>query len=94
MVLISYNINGIRAAAKKDLFQWMLATKADLIGLQEVKAERSQIDLTTLQDAGYQIYWNSANRKGYSGVAVVTKNQALQVETEIGDEELDGEGAF
>lgn len=92
MVFISYNVNGIRAAAKKGLLNWVPATGADCVGLQEVKAESHQIDCAEIEQAGYFIYWNSADKKGYSGVAVFTKQEPLEVERSIGDTELDAEG--
>ena len=92
MVLISYNINGIRAATKKALFDWLLATHADIVGFQEVKAQQEQVDLNRCTDAGYHIFWNSAEKKGYSGVAVLSKHQPFFIENAIGDKELDQEG--
>lgn len=92
MVFITYNVNGIRAALRKNWLNWLLATQADILGLQEVKAEVHQIDVSVFQELGYHIYWSSAQKKGYSGVAVLSKHLPLKVETKLGFEPLDQEG--
>lgn len=73
MRIISYNVNGIRAAIKKGLLDWIKTEPADVICLQETKATKDDIDCAAVNDLGYHDYWYSAGKKGYSGVAVFTK---------------------
>jgi len=73
MKIISYNVNGIRAAVNKGLFQWLEQEMPDILCLQEIKAQEDQIDLLTIQSMGYHYYFHPANKKGYSGVAILTK---------------------
>lgn len=75
MKIISYNVNGIRAAASKGLFQWIEKESPDILCLQEVKATSDQIDLITIQSLGYHYYFHPAEKKGYSGVAILTKRE-------------------
>lgn len=77
MKLISWNVNGIRAAEKKGLFDFMLAQDADLYGLQETKAHKSQLHDGILNREGYQSYWSEGEKKGYSGTAVYTKREPI-----------------
>lgn len=72
MKIISYNVNGIRAAMSKGFVEWLTAASPDVICLQEIKAQEQQIDIQQLKDAGYSyLYWHSAQKKGYSGVVQV-----------------------
>ena len=71
--LVSYNVNGLRAAIKKGFFEWLQEEKPDMICLQEIKASPDQIDLTLFEQQGYRHYWHPAEKKGYSGVALFTK---------------------
>ena len=89
MLLISWNVNGIRAAIKKGFFTFLKDYDPDILCLQEVKAEEDQVELD-LPD--YNIYWNSAEKKGYSGTAVFTKVKPINVTYGIGEEEHDQEG--
>ncbi len=73
MKIISYNVNGIRAAIKKGFIDWLKTYPADIICLQETKATKSDVDMTQINALGYDDYWFSAEKKGYSGVAVFTK---------------------
>jgi exodeoxyribonuclease III len=73
MRIISYNVNGIRSAINKGFIEWLKTDPADIICLQEVKAEKDQIDVKPLNELGFEVYWFSAQKKGYSGVAVFTK---------------------
>ncbi len=73
--IISYNINGIRAAAKKGLYDWILEDRADIICLQETKAGSEQVDLGPLLKAGYHHLWYSALKKGYSGLLTLSKQE-------------------
>lgn len=90
--IYSWNVNGIRAVAKKNFHQWVREASPDILCLQETKAQRDQLDgeLTDFED--YHVYFNSAERKGYSGVAVYTKEKPLKIVTETGDETIDREG--
>jgi exodeoxyribonuclease-3 len=90
--IISYNVNGIRAALKKDWALWAKATNADVIALQETKAHPDQLDLTVFDDLGYHHYWFSAEKKGYSGVALLCKEKPLNVVYGCGIAKHDFEG--
>jgi exodeoxyribonuclease-3 len=90
--IISYNVNGIRAAATKGLMDWVGAEQPDVLCLQETKAQPDQLDATLLQPAGYHTYWHSAQKKGYSGVAIFSKKEPLHVETGCGIDWIDAEG--
>ncbi|MBS1729411.1 MAG: exodeoxyribonuclease III [Bacteroidetes bacterium] len=79
MRIISYNVNGIRAAIKKGLLEWLTEDVADIICLQEIKATQENVDIEKIQSLGFHTYWFSAEKKGYSGVAVFTKQKPLQV---------------
>ncbi len=73
MRIISYNVNGIRSALNKGFLEWLQTDPADVICLQEIKALKENVDVGSIQAAGYDIYMYSAQKKGYSGVAVLTK---------------------
>ena len=75
--LITYNINGIRAALRKDLLKWIQATEVDILCLQEVKALRSEIPVVAFEELGYSCYFAPAERKGYSGVAIFSRVPVL-----------------
>jgi exodeoxyribonuclease-3 len=93
MKLISYNLNGIRAAFKKGLPDWLLAENADIICLQELKANETQIDQMTLQSLGYQYSaFHSAQKAGYSGVAILSKIAPKHIEIGCGIDKYDVEG--
>lgn len=93
MKIISYNVNGIRAALNKGFIDWLKATDPDVICLQEIKALKEQLDLSIFENAGYQFhYWFSAQKKGYSGVAVLCKTEPDHIEYGTGIETMDFEG--
>ncbi|WP_452232696.1 exodeoxyribonuclease III [Lacinutrix sp. MEBiC02595] len=93
MKIISYNVNGIRAALKKDFIGWLKAASPDVICLQEIKAMEEQLDLDVFVEAGYKYnYWFSAQKKGYSGVAILSKTEPDHVEYGTGIESMDFEG--
>lgn len=92
--IISYNVNGIRAAIKKGFLEWLEAVDADIICLQETKAQPDQIPLFEFEALGYRSYWYSAQKKGYSGVAILTKETPLHVEYGMGIQKYDDEGRF
>ena len=89
MKLISWNVNGIRACSNKGFSKFFKDVDADIFCLQETKCQPEQIDL---EFEGYTSYWNSAERKGYSGTAIFTKKQPVNVTYGIGIEEHDKEG--
>lgn len=93
MKIISYNVNGIRAALKKGLIDWLTVVSPDVICLQEIKANEDQLDLAVFEEAGYPYnYWYSAQKKGYSGVAILSKNKPDTVEFGTGIDYMDKEG--
>jgi exodeoxyribonuclease III len=79
MKIISYNTNGIRAAIKKGLIDWLKTNPADIICIQETKAQKDDVDMSEIENLGYQHYWFSAQKKGYSGVCILTKIQPTNV---------------
>jgi len=91
-IIISYNINGIRAAIKKDLVGWAKASNADVICLQEIKAKPEQFNKELFNQIGYNCYINSADKPGYSGVAILSKQIPKHVEIGCGINEIDLEG--
>jgi len=90
--LLSYNVNGIRAALTKGFASWLEATQADVICIQETKALESQVDTAAIEALGYHHYWFSAQKKGYSGVAIFSKQKPLHVAYGSGIEHMDFEG--
>lgn len=93
MKIISYNVNGIRAALRKGFLDWVKLVNPDVICLQETKAHESQLDLALFADAGYEYnYWFSAQKKGYSGVAILSKTKPNNVVYGTGIEAMDFEG--
>ena len=75
MRIISYNTNGIRAAIKKGFLEWLATNPADVICVQETKALQSDVDVSEFEKLGYTSHWFSAQKKGYSGVAIFTKRK-------------------
>lgn len=73
MRIISYNVNGVRAAIKKGFVDWLATHPADVVCLQETKATKDDIDLAPIEALGYKTHWFSAEKKGYSGVAIFSK---------------------
>jgi exodeoxyribonuclease III len=73
MRIISYNVNGIRAAMNKGFTDWLKTDPADIICLQETKANKEDVAFDKIEELGYQTYWFSAQKKGYSGVAILTR---------------------
>jgi len=93
MKIISYNVNGIRAAINKGFIDWLESANPDVICLQEIKAMKEQLDLDLFEKAGYNNhYWFSAQKKGYSGVAILSKTEPDHVEYGTGIESMDFEG--
>lgn len=94
MNIISYNVNGIRAAAKKGFIEWLVESGADVVCIQETKAQADQIPVLELKYAGYDYYGFSAQKKGYSGVAILSKTKPDNVVYGMGIEKYDNEGRF
>ena len=92
MRIISYNVNGIRAALKKGFIDWLKTDPADVICLQETKATQGDVDVTLFEALGYHHYWFSANKKGYSGVAILSKIKPTNVVCGNGNAQSDFEG--
>ena len=92
MRIITYNVNGIRAAIKRGFIDWLKTNPADIICLQEIKANRDDIDVEPIEAAGYRSWWFSAQKKGYSGVAILSKLSPDNVEYGHGNEQSDFEG--
>lgn len=91
MKLISWNVNGIRAVIKKNFAEFLEDSRPDVLCLQETKARAEQVDLP-LEAAGYHTYWNAAEKPGYSGTAVFSKREPVNVNYGIGIDEHDTEG--
>ena len=93
MKLISWNVNGLRAVINKGFKDFFKEIDADIFSIQETKMQETQLDENILQIfEGYNAYWNSAEKKGYSGTAIFTKQKPLNVTYGIGKEEHDKEG--
>ncbi|MBO0590902.1 exodeoxyribonuclease III [Cellulophaga sp. E16_2] len=93
MKIVSYNVNGIRAAINKGFIDWLKIVNPDVVCLQEIKAMEEQLDLSLFEDAGYAYnYWYSAQKKGYSGVAILSKTKPNHVEFGTGIDYMDFEG--
>jgi len=90
--IISYNVNGIRAAENKGLSAWMQQENPDILCLQELKALPEQIDVALYESLGYHCYWHSAEKKGYSGVGLLSKEKPIHVEVGTGTDWIDCEG--
>lgn len=89
--IYSWNVNGIRACAKKGMTDWLLQMSPDILALQETKAYKEQLENDLLEPRGYKSYWQSAEKKGYSGVAIYTKEEPKSIEL-LGAEVFDNEG--
>jgi exodeoxyribonuclease-3 len=93
MRIISYNVNGIRAAFNKGFIEWLKQADPDIICLQETKAMQDQVAVHEIEEAGYpHHYWFSAEKKGYSGVAILSKHKPENVVYGTGIDTMDSEG--
>ncbi len=92
MRIITYNVNGIRAAMGKGLIDWMKSADPDVLCIQETKASPDQVGLLEFEELGYHMYWYPAQKKGYSGVAIFSKQKPLHVEYGCGEKKYDDEG--
>ena len=94
MRVISANVNGIRAAERKGFFDWMKKQQADVICIQETKAQEHQLDDTIYYPSDYHCYYFDAEKKGYSGVAIYTKKEPNEIFTGLGWDHADTEGRW
>src|SRR5690606_18820020 len=93
MKIITYNFNGIRAALRKGWLDWVKATAPDVICLQEIKATPDQVpEILLIEELGYEHYWYPAQKKGYSGTAILTRVTPQHIEYGCGHEDYDFEG--
>jgi len=90
--LLSWNVNGLRAIQKKGFLDWFMQDSPDILCLQETKSQPDQLDDSLKNVSGYHVFFNSAERKGYSGVAVYSKEKPLDVQPGLGVPEFDTEG--
>lgn len=90
--LLSWNVNGIRAVRNKGFLEWLSQESPDVLCLQETKAQPDQLDADLKEPAGYHAYWNYPERKGYSGVAVFTEEEPLNLRHDFANDSLDLEG--
>lgn len=94
MKIITLNANGIRSAANKGFFDWMIEQGADVVCLQETKAQEHQLSVAVQKPHGYYSYFHDAEKKGYSGVAVYSKREPERVQIGLGWPDMDAEGRF
>lgn len=92
MKIISYNVNGIRSAISKDLGSWIAKEMPDILCLQETKAQPEQIDSNLFEKMGYKVFSHSAEKKGYSGVALLSKSEPDAVHYGMNNSKYDREG--
>lgn len=90
--IVSYNVNGIRAALRKNFLGWLETFNPDIVCLQEIKANQDQFDSSIFNKLGYYNYWFSAEKKGYSGVAILSKIKPNKIEYGTGIDYMDFEG--
>ena len=92
MRLVSWNVNGIRSAYRKGFAEWLACEMADVVCLQETKAHVSQLEPEAVDPKGFHSYWSSAERKGYSGVAIYSRVEPKSCEPGLGIPRFDSEG--
>lgn len=90
--LLSWNVNGIRAVQRKGFLDWLREVNPDILAMQEIRATPDQMDTDLREPEGYHAYWYPAEKKGYSGVGLYTKQKPLNVQYGLGIEEFDSEG--
>ncbi len=90
--ILSWNVNGLRACAKKGYEAWLESSGAEILGLQEVRARPEQLPLTLRRPDGWHAHYSPAERAGYSGVALVGRRAPDRVDTELGEARFDAEG--
>ena len=91
---ITCNTNGIRAANRKGFFEWLADQDADVVCIQETKAQEHQLVDDVFRPEGYHCYYNDAERKGYSGTALFAKQKPQSIEVKVGWEPVDSEGRY
>jgi len=94
MKIISWNVNGLRAVYKKGFWEWFEKINADIICLQETKIQEEQLSFDLIKLKNYSSFFNSASKKGYSGVGVFSKKSPLVVKRKLGLKRFDDEGRF
>lgn len=92
LTLLSWNVNGIRAALRKGFLDWLTSTKPDFLGVQETKAHTEQLSRDLVDIPGYHVYYRSGERKGYSGTAAFTRRAPDRIEYGLGQDKFDNEG--
>ena len=93
LTLLSWNVNGVRAAHRKGFLDWLAEASPDILCLQETRAEEDQLSAALAQPEGYHGFWNGSRRKkGYSGTALLTRREPLDVRFGLGVDEFDQEG--
>ena len=90
--IITYNVNGIRSALNKGWMEWLHSVGPDIVLLQEIKAEPGQLNLSVFENDGYFNFWHPAVKKGYSGVALFSKEEPDHIEVGSGNADIDAEG--
>ena len=90
--LLSWNVNGVRAVAKKGFIDWIQEEAPEILCIQETKSQESQLDAKITDVDGYTSYWSEAEKKGYSGVGVYTRHEPISVQKGFGEERFDSEG--
>lgn len=90
--VVSYNLNGIRAAIGKGFVDWLSQNDFDVVMIQETKAQKEQVDMSAIEALGYEHHWFSAQKKGYSGVCTLTKIKPSNILYGMGDADFDAEG--
>lgn len=94
MKILSWNVNGLRSISKKGFSDWLMKENADILCLQEIKAQKEQLTSELLKPQGYYSFINSAQKKGYSGVLVYSREKPISVKRKLGMERVDREGRF
>jgi len=92
MKIISWNVNGLRSVYGKGFVEWFYKTNADIVCLQEIKADENQLPFELTRPEGYHVYFNSAEKKGYSGVVIYTKEKPISIKKNLGLPTFDSEG--
>lgn len=92
MKLISWNVNGIRAAERKGFLKWLQDEAPDILGIQEIKAMQDQLSQELISPQGYHSFFNSAEKKGYSGTALYSRNKPKSISTGLPDQRFNSEG--
>src|SRR6476660_3529062 len=94
MKIITLDVNGIRSAARKGVFQWMDRTRADVVCVQELKAQAGDLDDVMRAPGGFRGYFHHAEKKGYSGVGLYCRREPDRVVEGVGNREADSEGRY